>query len=67
MSSFPRRLVDELVKQGAMKPSVWGSSAVRGPLWCKVMTFSMFSSSSLYTSMVAEVGIARNISPIMRD
>ena len=66
MSSFPRRLVEELVKLGAMKPSVWGSSALRGPLWCKVMP-SKFSSSSLYTSMVAEVGVARNISPIMRD
>ena len=58
MGSFPRRLVKELVKQGAMKPSVWGNSAARSSL----MTFSLFSPSSVYTSMVAEVGIARNIS-----
>lgn len=63
---FSRRMVEELVKQGAMKPSYWWSSAVRRSL-CKWMTFSLFSSSSLHLSMVPEVATARNISPIMRE
>ena len=40
------------------KLNVWGNSAARSSL----ITFSLFSPSSVYTSMVAEVGIARNIS-----